>query len=139
MYLNYREALAECEKRQKPTDGLFGFGHPVKEDVCHDRFDKSLSEVIGQFVEAKPDPATAARMIRQIFTERDRYPYPRSAEWMLYASERHILSLVPLLESADAAGLCAEYSKRYKPWNRLPAQKDVYRALKAKSARKTKD
>lgn len=40
IFAGYREALAACAARQKPTDGLFGFGKALKDDACHERFDE---------------------------------------------------------------------------------------------------
>lgn len=76
---------------------------------------------------AAQDAAGAARMI---YTQTSLHAYPESAQWMLYAAERHILRLIPYLTREDAEVLRAEYGKRYKRWNRLPVQRQVYDALK---------
>ena len=53
-----------------------------------------------------------------------------SARWMLRAAERHALGLIPFLDAAAAEKMLEEYSARYRPWDRLPAQKQVINALK---------
>ena len=52
---------------------------------------------------------------------------------MLRAIERHSLPLIPFLDSGAATSLSREYAARYKPWDRLPAQKEVLRALKKRA------
>ena len=60
--------------------------------------------------------------------------WPLAAEWMLRAVERHALPLIPFLARETAESLRRAYAARYKPWDRLPAQKEVYRALRERAA-----
>ena len=132
IFLDYRRELEECAKKHKPTDGLFGFGHSLKDDACHEELDKKLKAFVGGLA-GDLTPTAAREVIRRLYTESDRYEYPLSAKWMLIACERYILALIPALTREDAAALLAEYAKRYRPWNRLPAQKEVCAELKKKA------
>lgn len=129
-YSDYRQALEEARKKQKPADGLFGVGHSIKDDPCHEQLDKRIKALVRQAAEDGIGPQQAAQAIRLLFTQTSLYPYPVSGQWMLYATERHGLLLVPFLDAEEASRLCREYEKRYKPWNRLPVQQELHRALK---------
>lgn len=133
-YSDYRAELAQAEKKQKPADGLFGLGHSIKDDPCHERLDERIAAIVHQAAAEGMDPKLAAMALRLLFTQTSLYSYPVSAQWMLCAIERHGIQLVPLLTKEDAALLCREYGKRYKVWDRLPVQKELYQALKRKSA-----
>lgn len=135
-YSDYRSELAACEKKQKPGDGLFGFGHSSKDDPCHGRLDERIAAIVKQAAEEGIAPQQAAQAIRLIFTQTSLYPYSVSGQWMLYAAERHCMPLVPFLTGEDASALCKEYGKRYKPWDRLPVQKELYSALKRQAGAK---
>lgn len=129
IYAVYRRDLEECARKQKPAAGLFGVGHSIKDDACHDRFD----EAVKSFAEKAAGEATSGEVreiIRRLYTEADGKDYPLSAVWMMIAAERHILLLIPSLTEEDAAELYAGYARRYKRWNRLPAQKEVCAALR---------
>lgn len=132
LYAAYRQELEEAARKHKPASGLFGVGHSIKDDACHERFD----EAVRKFAERAAGEAAsgeALQIIRRLYTEADGNEYPLSAKWMMIAAERHILLLVPALTSADAAVLSAEYGKKYRPWNRLPAQREVFAALKKRA------
>ena len=134
-YSDYRLELAAAEKKQKPADGLFGFGHAIQDDPCHSRLDERITCLVKQAADEGIEPQQAADAIRLLYTQTSLYPYPLSAQWLLYAAERHGMPLVPFLTAEDAADLCREYEKRYKPWNRLPVQKELHRALKRQSTK----
>lgn len=134
-YSDYRTELAEAEKKQKPADGLFGLGHSIKDDPCHERLDERIAAIVNQAAEEGVGSKQAALALRQIFTQTSLYRYPISAQWMLYATERHGMLLVPLLTREDAVELCRAYGKRYKVWDRLPVQKELHQALKRQSAK----
>lgn len=132
-YSDYRNDLAVCEKKQKPADGLFGLGTSIKDAPCHEQLDERIAAIVQQAADEGIGSQQAAQAIRLLFTQTSLYPYPTSAQWMLYATERHGMALVPFLTGEDAAELSREYEKRYKPWNRLPVQKTLCRALKQQS------
>ena len=79
---------------------------------------------------AQPAPDTAERAVRLLILRGDAADWPTAAQWMFRAVERHCVPLIPFLTPGAAAVLYREYAGRYRPWDRLPAQKDVLKALK---------
>ncbi len=132
-FLLYRKELEECARRQRPADGLFGIGHSMKDDLCHDRFDERVGEAVRAICALSPGPGEAERAVRRLLCPGGDAPWPLSAQWMLRAAERHALSLIPFLEREAAGAILKEYTARYRPWDRLPAQKQVCAALKERS------
>lgn len=126
----YRQDLERYEQKKNPLGGLFGVGSSLKDDSCHDRLDERIEKTVGEMSVLHPSPEDAARAVRMLLKPQDGTPWPLAAEWMLRAVERHTLPLIPFLTREDAAGFLKDYTSRYKPWDRLPAQKEVYRALR---------
>ena len=132
-FILYRQDLEDFAKKSKPTDGLLGFGRSLKNDACHDRFDERVKEAVEGICAASPAPEDAAKTV-DLLLRYDAREWPLSAQWMLRAIERHTLPLIPLLAPEAAAALQKEYAARYKPWDRLPAQQEVFKALKHRAA-----
>ena len=132
-FSDYRKEVEECRRRLKPADGLFGIGHSLKDDACNDRFDRRVEQLVAAACALPPMPEEAERLARRLLLPQDTQPWPLAAEWMLRAAERHALPLIPFLDKAGAAALLKEYAARYRPWDRLPAQKQVCRALKERA------
>ncbi len=131
-FLDYRQDLKNCLKKSRLTDGLLGFGHSLKDDSCHDRFDEHVQQAVQEICASDPTPETAEKAVRRLLLpEGDpAQNWPLAAEWMLGAIERHSLPLIPFLPKEAAADILQSYAGRYKPWNRLPVQKDIIKALK---------
>lgn len=135
----YRQDLEACIRKSKPTDGLLGFGHSLKDDPCHERFDERVKEAVDGICALSTDPEDAARTVRMLLRN-DMSSWPVAAQWMLRAIERHCLPLIPCLSPSDAGVFLKDYTARYKPWDRLPVQQEIYKALKhrAGAEKKTK-
>ncbi len=132
---DYRTDLANASRRQKVTDGLFGFGHSLKDDACHDRFDERVARAVRGICALEPTPEEAEKAVRMILCPaEERFPQ-ETAKWMLRAVERHAAPLIPFLDHLAAAGFLREYACRYPRWDRLPVQKEIFRALKMKAQR----
>ena len=136
-YTDYRRELSEAEQKLRPTDGLLGFGRSLKDDPCHDRLDERVEAIMKDLCASQPSPQEAARFAGLLLRD-DAGSWPLAAQWMLRAIERHILPLVPFLSPDDAARFLKAYAARYRPWDRLPVQREVFRALKrqAETAKK---
>ena len=132
-YEMYREELEAAERKQKPTDGLLGFGRSLKDDACHERFDERVAQAVSDLCDQSPESKEAERAIRLLLLRERDADWQLSAQWMLRAAERHSLALIGFLERADAEALQKAYAARYKPWDRLPVQKQVLQALKARA------
>ncbi len=134
-YADYARELEAGEKKQRVTDGLFGFGHSLKDDACHDRLDERLAGIVREILDARPSPREAERAVRLLLMPREKDFPQQSAVWMLRAAERHALDMIPLMDAAAAEKMLEEYSARYRPWDRLPAQKEIVKALKQAARR----
>ena len=130
---DYRQDVRTFLDKSRPTDGLLGFGRSLKDDSCHDRFDKALEQAVSLLAKGGPSPDDAQQAIRMLLSL-DMRDQPEAVQWMLRAVERHCLVLVPFLSSDAADGLYREYAKRYRPWDRLPVQKQLLQALKGAAA-----
>ena len=128
-YQDYRTDLENYERKRKPTDGLFGMGHSLQNDPCHERFDERVEQAVNAICASVPSSEEAKEAVQRLLSEAAS-AWPLAAQWMLRALERHALPLIPFLSPDDAAQLQKEYAIRYKPWDRLPVQKQVLKALK---------
>ena len=131
-FADYRQDLEGFQRKSKPTDGLLGFGRTLGDDPCNERLDERIRQTVEALCVLQPSPGEAERAIRLLLFDQGTKAWPTEAQWMLRAVERHALPLIPYLEKERSALLCQEYGKRYRPWDRLPVQKQVYKALKAK-------
>ncbi len=136
-FSKYSQDLEEYARKSKPTDGLLGFGRSLKDDPCHERFDERVKEAIDGICASSPAPEDASRTVKMLLRD-DMQAWPLSAQWMLRAIERHILPLIPFLSPASAAAFQKEYAARYKPWERLPVQQEVFKALKRQAGEEKK-
>ncbi len=132
----YRQDLENYARKSKPTDGLLGFGRSLKDDACHDRFDERVKEAVDGIAAASPTPEEAEKTVG-LLLRYDARDWPLAAQWMLRAMERHTLPLIPFLAPQAAAAFQKEYAARYKPWDRLPTQQEVFKALKRRAEGKT--
>ncbi len=133
----YRQDLDNYAKKSRPTDGLLGFGRSLKDDPCHDRFDERVKEAVNGIIAASPVSEDAARIMRALLRD-DLSAWPLAAQWMLRAVERHCIPLIPFLTPEAAAVFQQEYASRYKPWERLPVQQEIFKALKKRAAAEKK-
>ncbi|MCQ2458258.1 MAG: hypothetical protein MJ142_05935 [Clostridia bacterium] len=132
VYDQYRVNLDECAKKYKPGEGLFGIGHSIKDDPCHKVFDTEVSGAVDEIVARNPSSEETEEAVRFLFSQGKNNVYPVAAQLMLFAEERHILRMIPLLSDEAALRIYKEYAACYKRWERLPVQKEVYKALKAR-------
>ncbi|MBR6321236.1 MAG: hypothetical protein IKR59_00075 [Lachnospiraceae bacterium] len=132
-FADYRQEAELCQRKQKPTDGLLGFGHSLRDDACHDRFDARVQQAVDALCASQPTPEEAERAVRFLLDRDDLKSWPLACQWMMRAIERHCIPLIPFLKPEDAAVFLREYDARYRRWERRPAQKKVYKARKEKS------
>ena len=132
-FRDYRKALEECKKKYRPTDGLLGFGRSIKDDPCHSQMDERVEKSVADICRAQPSPADAERAAQMLLARDDMPTWPPSAQLMLRALERHCIPLIPFLSREAAGTLLKKYDARYKRWERFPAQKEVFKALKTQA------
>ena len=130
----YREELEERKKKQRPMSGFLGFGHSLKDDACHEKFDERVEKAVNGIAGLNPSPEEAERAVRILFRN-DIRDWHETAQWMLRAAERHSIPLIPFLTKDSAERFYQEYGERYRKWERLPAQKKVFQELKKQAGR----
>ena len=131
-FADYRQDLDNYERKRRLTDGLLGFGRSLGDDSCHDRLDGRVRQIVSALCAAHPSPAEAERALGMLLRD-DMPAWPLAAQWMLRAIERHSLPLIPFLSPEAADAFYQAYRRRYRPYDRLPAQREVCLALKAQS------
>ena len=129
-FSDYWQDIETCRKKYRPTDGLLGFGHGLKDDACHERFDERVKQAVIEMAEAGLTPGQAERVLQTLLLRNDINTWHTTAQWMLIAVQRHALPLIPLLSKEQAASLEASYKERWPRHTRLPVQKDILKALK---------
>lgn len=128
----YRQDLETYARTSKPMDGFLGFGRALKNEPCHDQFDARVKEAVDGVCAASPTPEDAEKIVGMLL-QCDPTGWPTAAQWMLRAIERHTLPLIPFLAPEAAAAFQKEYAARYKPWERMPKQQEVLKALKQRA------
>lgn len=132
---DYRLDLEAFERKRRPADGLLGLGRRLQDDPCHEKLDERVQAAVAGVCALPPTPEQAQRLAALLLTVGQDPSWPLAAQWMLRAIERHALPLIPHLRQEDAASLLKEYAGRYRPWDRLPVQKQVVKALKAQAGK----
>ena len=127
-YTDYRQELAEAERKQKPTDGLLGFGKKPGDDACHELMDRQAAALLEQLAQ-DPGAAEIPDVMRLVFAAGADASWPGYAHWALLAVQRHILPLIPRLAPAEAAELSRLYDGLCPKRERMPVQKQIAKAL----------
>lgn len=138
IFTDYQADIENCRKKYKPVDGLFGISQSMKDDICHDRFDSRTEALTLEFASTNPSPEEADQVIRLLLFPDCFQGLPLSAQWMLRAAERHSVPLIPFLAPDDAMSFYQQYTLRYPPRDRLPAQNKICKALLAAAAKERK-
>ena len=129
LYEMYLARTKELTARRRPGDGLLGFGPGPDQDPCHDAFSQALGACLA---EKALSAAETAAILRYIYEAPLCHEHDQLAYWMLLAVHGLTVPRVKALTAADAAALWTWYRKAYPPAKRLPAQKQVLRALKGR-------
>ena len=130
LYDAYLETALALEADRKPGQGLLGFGKKPADDPCHPQFAEDLRVALAELEAEDPDSARRRAVLELILFAPTEHREPLSVYWMLVAVHGLTPSLIRGLDPADAAALGDRYGKTYPRWERLPIQKDVFRALK---------
>ncbi len=133
IYRDYREEIAKAEEKLRPTDGIFGFGASLSNDACHQRLDERLRDAVGEICALSPSSSDAERAAGILLRSREADFPQNAARWMLRAAERHALPLIPFLDRDAAFRLWKDYEKRYRPWERLPVQRELVAEMKKRA------
>ena len=129
---DYRRDIEAFERAKKPAEGLFGLGRRLQDDPCHSRMDERIADIVGRMAGLSLSAEDAERAVRMLISH-DAAAWPPAVQWMQRAIERHALPLIPFLSAGAAQALFQEYAARYRRWERLPAQDQVYKSLKQRA------
>ena len=127
MYARYFENAAKVRAKASPLAGIWGMGNDPRNDRCHDDF----YDAVANWVEAfDGDRAAAKDAVKWILGAAWEYRQDRDVYWYLFAAQKLTLKLIPRLNPADARELFGWYDQCYPKKERLPAQQQVFKALK---------
>ncbi len=132
-YADYLDEVKKLPDRYLRTAGLLGVGSGPKGDPCHEKFyeeAKSAADILASVV---PDSETALTAVTLILKSAEEHADEDYATMMLVAAQGHAIPLIEYLTPEDAADLLAWYDKTYPRRTRLPVQKEVGKALQARS------
>lgn len=131
LYKDYLIFAERLEENRKPGDGIFGIGRKPADDSCHDRFAEDLKQQLADYAAEAPDPKEVREVLYYIYRAPKEHLQPLSIYWMLISVHGFTEDLIGLLDPADAGMLLELYNDLYPRWDRLPAQKRIYKALKS--------
>ena len=131
----YVAEAERLEREKKPGDGLMGLTPGPKDDPCHDRFAADLERLLGELASQRLSSGEVREALSLIYRAPLEHPQPLTAYWMLKAVHGMTCELAALLTREDAQRLREAYVRDYRPWDRLPSQKQALAALeKARKA-----
>ena len=119
----------------KPADGLFGWGDDPKKHPCHMQFYEAVEDWVRAFAAAEPGQEAVWEAVRFMLQTPDLH---RDSQcfWFLYAAQGLTRELIPRLSREQCAALREDYDNRYPKRDRMPVQRDIYKALKKGAAKK---
>ena len=130
IYLQYAADADAAERRHSPADGLFGLGKRAADDPCHTAFLESLSAALTAFRQENPDSAAVREVLACIYEAPAAHRQTPAVYWMMIAAHGLTAELTGCLNKEDAAALHSAYGRQYRRWERLPVQREIFRALK---------
>ncbi len=130
LWEDYVARAEQLERDKKPGAGIFGLTPGPKDDPCHGHFGEDAEKLLGQMLDAGPDPEEVRAVLAYIYRAPMEHREPVTAFWMLQAVHGFTAPLAALLRPEDARALREGYEKLYRRQDRFPAQKKVLAALK---------
>lgn len=129
LYEDYLTEIQQLEANRKPGEGLLGIGKGPADHPCNDRFVSELETALGELAR-QPDPGQIRPVLEYMYAIPLDYRELKTAYWMLMAVHGMTPELAGRLTAPEAQTLWAWYQEHYPPRDRLPAQKQVLKALK---------
>ena len=129
IYEDYLTEIRQLEANRKPGEGLLGIGKGPADHPCNDQFVSALETALGELAR-QPDPRQIPPVLRYMYEIPLGYRELKTAYWMLLAVHGLTLESVGRLQPPEAEAIRDWYAEHYPPRDRLPAQKQVLKALK---------
>ena len=131
-YAVYLDGMAESRRSLRPIQRFLAGTGDAGRERCQDDFVSAIHAAVDAFVSDGPEPSDAADTVRYILSRANENRQSGEAFWMLLASHVYALPLIDLLSPGDAGAILAEFEASYPKRERMPVQKTVIKALKAR-------
>lgn len=132
IYDEYVAAVKKYKSELKLTDGLMGFGTKEDSFPCHNDFIQKLGSELNEISQSSPTQTEADEVLRFIYEAPLNNKKYQSAYWMMLAAHSLTECLFPLIFDEQAGELAKWYAEIYPPYDRLPAQIKILKALQAR-------
>lgn len=129
IYNTYYEKAADVRSKASPLAGIWGMGDDPRKDHCHDAFYEAVQDWVGRFALSAPAPDAVLEAVKWILAAALAHKN-EDVYWYLYAAHGLTLPLIPRLDPGDCKALFQWYDASYPKRDRLPVQRQVWKALK---------
>lgn len=129
LYQAYVDKALQLEREKQPGQGLLGFGAKPADDPCHAAFVETVKETAAAFARQEMAPEDVKAVVGFMLHTPHMYREPQSLYWTLIAAQGAALPLIHGLTKEDAEQLQRKFARDVRPWQRLPVQKEIFRAL----------
>ena len=131
-YDAYERELLEKYAKASPFAGVLGMGNHPKDDPCNEVFYHNVENWTRKFLAGTPSQqeaeVAANWMLKLAQVHRD-----DKTCMFCYAIQSHATGLIPLMGREQALQLQKWYDNAYPSRERLPIQREVYKALEKRS------
>ena len=128
-YGQYGQEAREAAEKASPWDGMLGFGNDPRKHACHDSFYRDVGAWTEEFLKSQPTQAQAVEVVGWILRAAKEHEGGATYGY-LYAAQGFARGLIPLMAPEDCRQLQKWYDGAYRPIDRLPVQREVYKLLK---------
>lgn len=131
-YADYLGGMDDSKKARRAMDKLLGLSRDTDRERCQDAFMAALHAAVEDFTASEPGEDETEEAARYILSQAHEHKKSGDAYWMLLSSHAYALPLVERLPASRAAALRAWFEGEYPKRERMPVQKAVLDALKAR-------
>lgn len=128
-YEQYEQEAREATDRASPWDGMLGFGNDPRRHACHDSFYRDVGAWTEEFLKSQPTREQAAEAAGWIIRAAKGHEAEATYGYM-FAAQGFARSIIPLMSPDDCRQLQLWYDGAYRPIDRMPVQREVYKLLK---------
>ena len=133
-YDDYEEKLRKLYDKMSPMAGVWGMGNHPKDDPCNEVFYENVESWTREFLAGSPSSQEAEDaanwILRLAYAQRNKQTF-----WFCSAIQIHAKGLIPLMGQGAALELQNWYDEAYPVLERLPIQREVYKALEKRSGK----
>ncbi|MBQ3373033.1 MAG: hypothetical protein IJG40_07870 [Oscillospiraceae bacterium] len=126
-YISATDALLE---NRKFGEGVFGMPDSARSSPVHMEYYNAVEAAVNEYLSAAPQVEETDEAVRFLLMASEEYPCSNLATWMLIAIQRQALPLIPLMSDEKRAELYTWFNAHVPRLQRLPAQRDIIKALK---------